>query len=167
TSAYAQGARFIVRLPSPARAIPVLADAGLENAQRGAAPRVLVVDDEAAVRRALSRFFHRRGWDVVEAENGLQARQHLVDADEHFDLVISDVEMPKLSGIELYESLRTARPAILDRTIFCTGQAQSARVAAFVAKSGCRVLLKPFDLQTLTAISDEIASRRTGSSFAA
>jgi PAS domain S-box-containing protein len=154
------GARFILRLPrgSTARAIPRPVASSARANDRADQRRVLIVDDEATIRRALSRFYTRRGWIATEAENGAQALRRLVDNAEDFDLIISDVKMPEVSGIDLHAALHTQRPEVLDRVVFCTGETQSAAVATFFANTGCRVLLKPFDLKTLAALSDEIAS---------
>ncbi|HTE43971.1 MAG TPA: response regulator, partial [Gemmatimonadaceae bacterium] len=108
---------------------------------------------------ALVRFYTRRGWSVTEAEDGSQAADRLITAREPYDLVVSDIKMPRVSGIELHAALRANRPEMLNRLVFCTGEAQSPAVAAFVAETTCRVLLKPFDLQELASLSDEIASQ--------
>ncbi|MEP6492686.1 MAG: ATP-binding protein [bacterium] len=151
------GARFTVRLPMPARSA-VTAPADESDPAPVAVPlrRVLIVDDEVTIRQALSRFYGRRGWNVTEAEDGAQASDRLISAGESYDLVVSDVKMPRVSGIELHAALREVRPELLDRLLFCTGEAESPAVAAFVAETSCRVLLKPFDLRTLASVSDEI-----------
>lgn len=155
-----EGARFTVRLPLPE---PAIADEDLMAVDDTSAPplagrRLLLVDDEETIRRALSRFFTRRGWSVTEAEHGGRALEQLRDAAHPYDLVISDVKMPEVSGIELHAALRASRPEVLDRVLFCTGEVESPAVAAFLAETRCRVLLKPFDLRTLATLSDEIAS---------
>jgi len=154
------GARFTVRLPMPAR-VTVAAPLEESTSAPPAAPvrRVLIVDDEATIRAALVRFYTRRGWSVTEAEDGSQAADRLITAREPYDLVVSDIKMPRVSGIELHAALRANRPEMLNRLVFCTGEAQSPAVAAFVAETTCRVLLKPFDLQELASLSDEIASQ--------
>ena len=154
------GARFTLRVPREVRE-PSDRQSGPDETNRtdGAdCRRVLIVDDEATIRRALVRFYTRRGWAATEAENGARALYRLIDESEDFDLIISDVKMPEVSGIELHAALNTLRPEMLDRLVFCTGEMQSAPVAEFFARTGCRVLLKPFDLKTLAALSDEIAS---------
>jgi PAS domain S-box-containing protein len=162
SSPNAQGARFIVRLPMPAVAIAVddAAAGTIVPAEGAGARHVLIIDDEATIRRALNRFYSRRGWTVTEAEDGASAFEHLVDPSESFDLVISDVKMPDVSGIQLHAALQTLRPDLLDRMVFCTGEVESPAVASFVAETGCKVLLKPFDLKTLATISDDVAALR-------
>jgi CheY-like chemotaxis protein len=155
------GARFVVRLPRPAMALPVDDAPGttLPAVPNGLSRHVLIVDDEETIRRALHRFYSRRGWTVTEAEDGAAALDRLVDTTQSFDLVLSDVKMPTVSGIELHAALNAARPDLLGRLVFCTGEVESPTVAAFVAETGCRVLLKPFDLRTLAILSDDVAAQ--------
>jgi len=156
------GAQFTMRIPmfpsGEFRAAPEPVQALAAEGQPQAR-RVLLVEDEETIRRALSRFYRRRGWTVVEAEDGARAFERLLDAGETFDLVLSDVKMPHVSGIELHGALKDLRPELLPRLVFCTGEVESPQVAAFVAETSCRVLVKPFDLKTLASLSDEIASR--------
>ena len=113
--------------------------------------RVLLVDDEGTIRHALRRFFQRQGWEVDEAADGAAALALLLDrAPEHaYDVIISDLRMPGISGIEMHERLRGTRPDLLDRIIFSTGDAVSLEAAEFVRRADCPVLQKPFELSTL------------------
>ncbi len=157
-----RGAQFIVRIPLPAQVIAVadsVADSAPDTHADGAR-RVLIVDDEATIRQALTRFYQRRGWVVTQAEDGARAFEQLVGGCEPFDLVISDMKMPGISGIDLHAAIQEVRPDLVDRLLFCTGEVDSAAVSAFVADTNCRVLLKPFDLRTLASLSDDIANRR-------
>jgi CheY-like chemotaxis protein len=157
------GAQFTVRIPlqgnatSPNEPTSVREPAALTLGVR----RVLIVDDEETIRQALTRFYQRRGWVVTQAADGLGAVERLIGGAEPYDLVVSDVKMPGVSGIELHAALRDVRPEMLDRLLFCTGEVESPAVSAFVASTSCHVLLKPFDLRTLATLSDDIASRQT------
>jgi DNA-binding NtrC family response regulator len=122
----------------------------------GESRHVLVIDDEASIRLALSRFFTRRGWTVHEAEDGAVGLERLVASDAPpFAIVISDLKMPGLSGIELHDRLAVLRPDILGRCVFSTGDAASSEVLGFIERSRCTVLQKPFELATL----DELLAR--------
>jgi CheY-like chemotaxis protein len=129
-----------------------------------AAPRrrVLLVDDEPVIRFALRRFFHRQGWIVDEAADGHAALARLLathpDAPS-YDVVISDLWMPGLSGIELHARLERERPEILRRLILSTGDAVSSEAAAFLARASCPVLSKPFELADLRAMLAELVAR--------
>jgi CheY-like chemotaxis protein len=92
-------------------------------------PRVLVIDDEQPIRKALSLFFARRQWQVDEAEDGATALDMLLAArdEDAYELVISDLRMPGVSGVMLHDHLAVNRPALLDRLVFSTGRRGVAR----------------------------------------
>jgi DNA-binding response OmpR family regulator len=120
-------------------------------------PRVLLIDDEIAIRAALTRFFTRRGWEVVEAPDGECARGLLAPNDPRpFDLVICDLRMPRFSGCDFYQWLRDARPDALAKLVFTTGDALAAQSADFLREARRPVLEKPFELSELDRIVDEI-----------
>lgn len=132
----------------------------------GPPPRVLIVDDETTIRIALRRFFMRMGWEVEEAANGEAALDILLGtggaAARTFSLIVSDLRMPGINGIELYERLKEAQPEILRRLIFSTGDLVSEEAASFVSSTDCVVLQKPFELSTLRdAIAQVLADART------
>lgn len=121
------------------------------------APRALLVDDEPVIRQALRRFFVRMGWEVDEAEDGTEALRHLLGADDappprEYAVIISDLRMPGISGIELHARLAAARPELLERLILSTGDSVSAEAADFLRHSRCPVLNKPFELAELRAM---------------
>lgn len=141
--------------PAPPAAGPNAAPSdGAEGAPR---PRALLVDDEPVIRQALRRFFVRMGWDVDEAEDGTEALRHLLGdgngtATREYAVIISDLRMPGVSGIELHERLAAARPELLDRLILSTGDSVSSEAADFLRRSSCPVLNKPFELAELRAM---------------
>lgn len=113
--------------------------------------RVLVVDDESTIRVALRRFFTRLGWNVDEAPSGEVALEKLLTAADAqpYRLIICDLRMPGLNGIDVHDRLAEARPAILERVIFSTGDLVSEEVADFIDTTRCLVLQKPFELSAL------------------
>ncbi len=116
--------------------------------------RVLIVDDELTIRTAMRRFFIRLGWSVTEASNGEVALSLLNDdasrdGNPKFDIILSDLRMPVLTGIEMYYRLQREQPSLLRRLIFSTGDLVSDDAAAFVRSTGCVVLQKPFELAAL------------------
>ena len=129
--------------------------------QSSHAPRVLIVDDEELIRLALRRVFTRMGWNVEEAPDGARALAMLaVDAEGAgpYTLIVCDLRMPGISGIELHAQLATARPELLDRLVFSSGDLASDEAAAFVDATRCTVLQKPFDLSTLRDLATRIAA---------
>ena len=73
-------------------------------------------------------------------------------SEETYGLVLCDLRMPGMSGIELHARLTDQRPGVLDRFIFATGDTASPETAAFLARVDRPVLEKPFELAQLAAI---------------
>ena len=122
--------------------------------------KILVVDDEAAMREVLEMRLEEWGFKVVLAEDGEQARR--LAADERPDLVISDVAMPELSGLELLEILKAGDPG---RPVILATAYGTIDAAVEAMKRGARdFLTKPLDYGKLRAIlasvEEEIAARR-------
>lgn len=120
--------------------------------------QALIIDDEPSIRAALGRFFTRRGWQVHEAVDGRAGYACLQDGAARFDIVVSDLRMPGLSGIELHDILAMEQPAVLRRFVFSTGDVASADAASFVQRTSCPVLQKPFELRMLDDVIALVAS---------
>jgi two-component system response regulator HydG len=109
--------------------------------------RVLVVDDEPSLLRALEALLRKRGCDVVGLESPIVATQRL--AAEDFDVALLDIKMPQLSGLELLNAVKHRRPEI--EVIMMTGHA-TVETALQAVKSGAYdYLTKPFDDVELVA----------------
>lgn len=122
---------------------------------------VLLVDDEATLRSALRRYFMRRGWRVMEAEDGEQARAMLLDGDEiggGFDAVISDMRMPRLTGMALHDLVSQIDASLGRRFIFSSGDTGDDEAVEFLARTHCPVISKPFELASLLAAVERIAA---------
>jgi PAS domain S-box-containing protein len=120
-------------------------------------PHVLIIDDETAIRNALRRFFERRGWVVEEAPDGGKGLETLLARDlSYFDVIVSDLKMPGVSGMQVYRTLAAERPALLGRLIFATGDVASPDAAAFLQETRCPVLEKPYELSVLAETVDRI-----------
>lgn len=144
------GARFIVSLPAPAPEPQVASGTTVSAAPSRSARRVLIIDDEPSIRLALRRFFVKRDWVVDEAGDGETALRALLAADApDYDLIVSDLKMPGISGITLHDQLLAERPGIVRRMIFSTGDVASAEAGAFIDRTSAPVLQKPFELATL------------------
>jgi len=122
---------------------------------------VLLVDDEATIRSALRRFFTRRGWHVGEAADGEQARQLLLEGEAlggGFHAVISDMRMPRLTGMALHEAVARIDASLADRFIFSSGDTGDEEAVEFLARTHCAVIPKPFDLPLLLSMTERIAA---------
>src|SRR5205823_9038674 len=117
------GARFCVTLPRDQREEARDPAAAPEPAPTAATGRlaVLVVDDEPSLREALLRFLQRRNIHGEGVADGWEAIRLLEQRD--FDVIISDVRMPGMSGREFLERLRRDRPELLGRLVFKIGRA--------------------------------------------
>lgn len=114
--------------------------------------RVLLVDDEPAIRLAVRRFLTRQGWAVDEADNGAGALAFLLRPDAAaYDVILFDLHMPGMTGEELYDRVAAVRPALASRMIVWTGDSFAPEAARFVGRTGCTVLNKPFEFAELRA----------------
>ena len=124
--------------------------------------RMLVVD-EVLVRGVLSRFLTRRGFEIVEAENGERALRLLSDPRLDVDLVLTDLDMPKINGYEVIRVLRLHRPDLPVVAMSNTYTASRDQSGSGVTDltPGVPLLPKPLDLSLLVrTIDDCIADAR-------
>ncbi|HET6681453.1 MAG TPA: PAS domain S-box protein [Gemmatimonadaceae bacterium] len=145
------GATFVVELPL--RPSPVTAPAALpvpEPVISTAVRSILVIDDEPAIRSAVSRYFAHQGHTVEAVGSAADALQRLDERE--YDIILLDLRMPEMSGDALYELLRDRDPVHAARVVFLTGDAQSDDARAFLEASGCPTVGKPFSLEELDRI---------------
>jgi two-component system NtrC family sensor kinase len=117
--------------------------------------RILIVDDEPFV---LQMMMHAlRDHDVVGTSSGREAITRCLA--EPFDLVFCDLMMPEISGMELYEAVRQARPALAERIVFVTGGAQLDGVREFLDEVPNVHLEKPVERRRLQALADQLLRR--------
>lgn len=108
--------------------------------------RVLIVDDESTICRALQIALTRAGYAVETRETGEGALELL--RRDHVDALIVDLRIPDTRGDVLFELASATQPHLRQQTLFITGDA-SARGMELVGACGCPVLFKPFDLKEL------------------
>ena len=117
--------------------------------------RILIVDDEPFVRNALCRAL--RGYDLVTAGSGEEALAHL-STGEPFDLILCDLMMPGVSGIDIHRHLRQRHPGREQQLVFLTGGIFTDEAQDFVAGISNAVVQKPFNFQQLrTLVKDRVA----------
>ncbi|MBM3241942.1 response regulator [Candidatus Poribacteria bacterium] len=128
---------------------------GYEKAKdmsRHATPSILVVDDELDTVRVLERILKKRGYDIHLAFDGLEALGKLHS--NHFDLIITDLLMPNLDGIQLLSRIRKEWPTLPVLVITAVDDEQTHRQ---VLSMGARAYLrKPFERKQLFDIVAEI-----------
>ncbi len=126
------------------KTVDELASAGPLPAAAGIS--VLVVDDETAVRRFAARVLEREGYAVVEARDGIEALELLAKGTIAVEVVVSDIVMPRLNGVELVQTLATSYPDL--PVILMSGYAPSALAELGIA-APCAILPKPFSSERL------------------
>ncbi|MBI5515818.1 MAG: response regulator [Deltaproteobacteria bacterium] len=143
----AQGARPVTSVPPPTE-VP-------GDAPRG---RVLVVDDEPSIGRMIELLLGpEHGVDVVG--NGTQALDRLL-AGERYDVILCDLVMPVMTGMDLYERLAVGAPEALARMVFMTGGAFTDRAREFLDEVPNARVDKPFSPQTLRTLVRSLVARR-------
>lgn len=108
-------------------------------------PRVLLVDDDAAVAKALAAVLSRAGYRVMVAGSAREAETLL---DERFDALVLDLRMPGMRGDAFYYLAAARQPWLTDRTLFVTGDI-TEQGEQLIRQTGCQLLLKPFRSEAL------------------
>ncbi len=137
------GAAFKVYLPRCAQTPLQGPAAGLESLPTGH-ERVLLVEDEPTVREIAVLQLRKLGYDVLAARDGLEALALAMAEENRFDLVLTDMVMPRMGGRELAENLRQARPDV--RVLYMSGYTENG---VFQGGAGGLFLQKPFSLGEL------------------
>ena len=115
--------------------------------------RILLVDDEAALRRPIARFLARRGAAVEEAGDGIDALDRIAASQGKFDVLLADLRMPRMDGVALHTELRSRYPALADRVVFLSGDLSHLTSGSHTMRAGestiptDRILLKPVSLE--------------------
>ena len=120
--------------------------------------RILVIDDEPSIRAALRRYLSRRGWAVDEAAEGSAALEklHATPPNGGYAVILSDLKMPGVSGVELHDRLAAEGSPYLSRLVLSTGDLASAEASSFVERTACRVLQKPYELAALAELLETV-----------
>ena len=150
TSELGRGSTFEVSLP-PAPAGSARSEAPQEE-DIGAPMqgRVLVIDDEPLLRRMLVRALQGEH-DVVTCSDGREALE-LLARDPSFDLILCDLNMPRMDGREVYVALRERQPETAARLVFSTGGSTDEETAAFLDTVPNEQISKPITLHALRSL---------------
>ncbi len=144
-----KGTTFNVYFPSIDQPLPAELPPASSAARLRGTETVLVVEDEAALRRVACMGLKAQGYTVLQAENGLEGL-HVVN--EHkgppIALVITDVIMPQMGGNAMAEELKATHPDL--KILFCSGYNDATVVGRGVIDLGTNFLPKPYSLSTLT-----------------
>lgn len=152
-SVVGQGSTFTVSLqPAEGTRQPAQRSAPRRTAasRRG---RLLIIDDEPMVLSAVVRLLSREH-EVVAVQSAAEALD-LLRRGERFDVVLCDVMMPHMTGVDFYEAVSAFSPEVAARVVFLTGGAFTSRAREFLERATNQKLDKPFDVATLRALVAE------------
>jgi two-component system cell cycle sensor histidine kinase/response regulator CckA len=150
SSTKGQGASFFVELPVSGQHLNAPAARAAQQpisleAFKGL--RVLVVEDEPALAVAVSEALEDAGFTVDRAGDGEEGLTRLTEA--NYDLIVCDLKMPRIDGMQFYRAMAAATPALARRVIFVTGDVAGTDAERFLEETACRWLSKPFRLGDL------------------
>jgi PAS domain S-box-containing protein len=154
-----KGATFIVEL------LVVAADEQLElpepvveEAQKVAKAKILVVDDETVVSQFVNEILTDEGHEVEAVDSAEKALEKVKG--EKYEVIMLDIKMPGMSGIELYRYFQQTSPTLAERVVFITGDVMGASTTAFLSKTKVPYVIKPFDAgQVKTEINRVLAEK--------
>jgi len=115
-------------------------------------PRILIVEDSQDIRFIIREILKRKNYQTVEAENGLQALD-VLEQDSHFDLIISDLRMAKMGGLELLGELQNRFPGI--PTIILSVHTVPEWIDEAMQKGAVSYLTKPFTPDQLVSAVEQ------------
>lgn len=148
-----KGSTVTVELPAPVR--PTRAPEALDDRPLSRHLAVLVVDDEPHILHYIRATLEAWGHSVTTAADGQEALTRAIA--EPFDLIISDLRMPRLGGREFFQELTSHAPQVARRVAFSTGDTVRGDTLDFLESSGRPCLQKPFSLAELRAVLRDAA----------
>lgn len=125
------------------------------------AKHILVVDDEMSFRFASRLAFRQVGFDVSEAVDGYEALKLIVsslDSGNPYDMLLLDIQMPNMTGIELYNALKELGISI--PVIFISGYADGAMIEDIEKRINGKLLQKPFESQQLVRLAESLLNEK-------
>jgi two-component system cell cycle sensor histidine kinase/response regulator CckA len=154
-----RGTTLRIQLPaSESGTISTLRMAGEAPKPRG---KILIVDDEPRLARAVKDMIGP-DYDTQIVATGTEALQLLAGdaADQTFDVILCDLHMPEMSGMDLHAKLETLKPHVAEQMVFMTGGTFSERSREFVSRVTNACIDKPIDLSRLRALLAAAMLRR-------
>lgn len=148
-----KGTRFEIRLPRMRITVDDVSDEveeGSEPKQAGA--RILVIDDDPLLRALVARTLAKHH-QVLTAASGAEALDIIAD-DTDFDVILCDIMMPEVTGIDLYHHLSETHPLLQQRILFMTGGVFTSKAKEFLANSSQEYIEKPFEIKALRIFID-------------
>ncbi len=155
-----RGTTVLLYFPTMAGAARAPTGAAPEDAPVGGTERILVVDDEDGIRRSAVRVLTRFGYQVEEAADGQAAMVMLRSADVPFNLVLTDVVMPRMGGMALYQELQKRDSAV--RVLLMSGHTAEDLDELDDPIMGIKFLHKPWSITELLRRVREVLDEQSG-----
>jgi CheY-like chemotaxis protein len=156
-----RGTTFTIYLPATDAPLPADDGVVLADARTAVPGTVLLIEDDDAVREFAREVLKARGWRVIEAPGPADALMIASETDEAFDVVVTDVVMPGLSGGDLADRLEELRPGV--PVLFVSGYADAEVIGRGQLRAGRQLLSKPFTGAELAyRVQELFASARSG-----
>jgi len=154
-----KGATFFVELPIVTQAEQLkMAETATEVSKTLPRARILVVDDEPIVQEFLTEMLGGEGHEVEIIENGDDALERLKSED--YDVILLDIKLPGMSGIELYEYMQNNLKSSAKKVVFITGDVMGQETMDFLSRTTAPYIPKPFDTEQLKKDIDRILSQQ-------
>jgi PAS domain S-box-containing protein len=153
-----KGATFIVELPIVTKAKQLKLAEPAAEPKRISGARILVVDDDTIVQQFLAEILSEEEHEVEIIENGDDALERLKSED--YDVILLDVKLPGISGIEIYKHLQKRTKSVAGRVIFITGDVMGKDTMAFLSRTRAPYITKPFDAEQLKKDINRILSQQ-------
>jgi CheY-like chemotaxis protein len=149
------GTTFTIYLPRSAGK-ETSEEGGRLDVPRGSGQTILVAEDDRAVRQTIVSMLERLDYRVLAAENGKEALQLFDRHDAEVDILLTDLVMPEVGGLELASRLRQTKPSLA--TIVMSGYAMSGESEIQPSQEVDAVLKKPVSLTALAGVLEEITA---------
>jgi len=155
TSVAGLGTTFAIMLPSASMRVPSVSGTRTTAAPREGVERILLVDDEALLRKSVRRILEQAGYTVIEAADGFEALTMIQEHQDGFELLITDIVLPKMRGTELAQRLVPMYPHM--KVLYMSGYAEDA-----VLDDSAHFIPKPFKRDVLVRKVREVLDNSSG-----
>ncbi len=151
-----KGSTFSAVFPVHQQATPEASRATQPSSAASGGKEILVVDDEEIIIELYLQLLQALGHTIDTASTGLEALKKIESRD--YDLVITDIKMPRMTGIQLYEKAVAAKPSMKGRFIFITGDMNSLTSQQMTTVTHNPCLLKPVNIEKIESTIRQVLS---------
>jgi CheY-like chemotaxis protein len=156
-----RGATFVVELPLTAEGRQDrLAEAGTVEKKAAVGGKILVVDDEKMICDYLEQELGQEGHQIIAQTDAREVLKRLQK--ESYDLIMMDIKMPVMDGMELYQKIKQLEPSLADKVVFITGDVIGKETYSFLKSTGLTYITKPFDANQLKEMVTRAICRSKG-----